>query len=460
MNRKHFNSSWTFRATVVSLSLTFFASVPAQALGLVDLLTLTFQGNPGLQSQERLVQASQADVQGALYQFFPTPTLSSEQVNAAANDINYNRDKQVTTLRLQQPIWTGGRLTAGFERAQAASEVSRANMEEVRQQLALRAIQTWGEWKAGQQKLIALQESVLTHQRLRDLILRRVAAGASASADEILAQGRLEQTQAEYASFQAQVAVALVKLEQLTGRPWTERELAGFAVSPLDRVMRRHDVVDAAWRNSPALQKLQAQVRLQEHELQIKKAQMLPEVYVRAERQQGNFSPAGLSSANRIFLGLSASPGAGLSLASGIDAAAARVEAAKADIEVARRGVAEQASIEQASGLSQLQRSAGLQASLASTQAMVKSWDRQFLAGRKTWVEVMNAARELAQSQTALADVSVSYVVSTWRLAVYSEGLEALLADPAAFSSAAVLPAPRAMPSVPAAPTARLSADQ
>jgi adhesin transport system outer membrane protein len=58
---------------------------------------------------------------------------------------------------------------------------------------------------------------------------------------------------------------------------------------------------------------------------------------------------------------------------------------------------------------------------------MVDSWDRQFLAGRKTWVEVMNAARELAQAQTALAEVEVGYVVATWRLAVLAEGVPAII---------------------------------
>jgi adhesin transport system outer membrane protein len=59
---------------------------------------------------------------------------------------------------------------------------------------------------------------------------------------------------------------------------------------------------------------------------------------------------------------------------------------------------------------------------------MVDSWDRQFLAGRKTWVEVMNAARELAQAHTALAEVEVALVVASWRLAVLSEGVPAILA--------------------------------
>jgi hypothetical protein len=39
----------------------------------------------------------------------------------------------------------------------------------------------------------------------------------------------------------------------------------------------------------------------------------------------------------------------------------------------------------------------------------------------------MNAARELAQAQTALAEVEAAYVVSSWRLAVLAEGVPAIL---------------------------------
>jgi adhesin transport system outer membrane protein len=79
------------------------------------------------------------------------------------------------------------------------------------------------------------------------------------------------------------------------------------------------------------------------------------------------------------------------------------------------------------SARSQQQRRVSLVAGLRSIQAMVASWDRQFLAGRKTWVEVMNAARELAQAQTTLAEVDAGYVTATWRLAVLSEGVAAIV---------------------------------
>ncbi len=409
--------------------LTFgLLALPAQAGTMIDLLNLSFAGNPLLQSQAQLVQATQADIKGANWQFFPTPSVSVEQVNASQQDSSYNsRDGRVLTFRLQQPLWTAGRLSAGVTRAEAAAAAAQAQMEETRQQLALRTVQVWGEWKAGQQKSLALQDSVRTHQRLSALIRRRVEGGVSAVADDVLAQGRLEQTQGDAAAAQAQLASALARLEQLTGKRMANEQMEAYVVRPVEPIGELPELIERAWRNSPTVLKLQAQIKQQQMDVQIRKAQLLPEVYARAEHQQGSFAASGPNSSNRFFIGLSASPGAGLSAQSGVDAAMARLQALQAEEESARRNLIEQISLEHVSVRTQAQRRASLLAGLASTQAMVESWDRQFLAGRKTWVEVMNAARELAQAQTVLAEVEAAYVVSSWRLTVLSEGVPAVL---------------------------------
>ncbi len=410
-------------ACVFALTLS-----PAQASGMIGLLNMAFEGNPLLQSQTRLIGAAQADVKGAIWQFYPTPSVSVEQVNASNGDASYsNRDGRVITFRLQQPLWTAGRLTAGVSRAEASVAVAQAQFEESRQQVALRTIAAWGEWKAGEQKSLALQESVETHQRLVALIRRRVEGGLSAVADDVLAQGRLEQVQAEAAVAKAQQASALARLEQLTGRRLEGPGLGALVVAPVEPVLQLQESLEKAWINSPTAAKLQAQIRQQEMDVEVRKAQMMPEVYARAEHQQGSFSSVGPSSANRFFIGLSATPGAGLSAQSAVEGALARVQALQAELESSRRNLIEQVTLEHVSALTQVQRRKSLEAGLSLTRDMVNSWDRQFLAGRKTWVEVMNAARELSQAQTSLADVNVTYVMATWRLVVLSEGVPAVL---------------------------------
>ena len=53
------------------------------------------------------------------------------------------------------------------------------DMARAQEQLALRTIQTWGDWRTGQQKVQALRESLQTHQRLYALIKRRVQKWAA-----------------------------------------------------------------------------------------------------------------------------------------------------------------------------------------------------------------------------------------------------------------------------------------
>jgi len=50
------------------------------------------------------------------------------------------------------------------------------------------------------------------------------------------------------------------------------------------------------------------------------------------------------------------------------------------------------------------------------------------LAGRRSWVEVMNTARELSQAELELADLKAAKVLSYWRLSFLVNGLEGTLA--------------------------------
>jgi adhesin transport system outer membrane protein len=73
------------------------------------------------------------------------------------------------------------------------------------------------------------------------------------------------------------------------------------------------------------------------------------------------------------------------------------------------------------------QRLESLKASLAVAAQVSDSYDRQFLAGRKTWLDVMNAARELIQTQVQIADSRATELVTSWRLVIHTQGLAAAI---------------------------------
>jgi inorganic triphosphatase YgiF len=95
-----------------------------------------------------------------------------------------------------------------------------------------------------------------------------------------------------------------------------------------------------------------------------------------------------------------------------------------ADIDSTRIGLGEQVLADFAQAEAGQARLAALQASLASSDNIARAWGRQFVAGRKTWLDVMNAVREQAQLETQIADARASQLLLTWRLNIVGRGLE------------------------------------
>lgn len=393
----------------------------AQAQDLPTLISLTWAQHPALRAQLAGTRAAESEIALARNAFAPTPSVSWEQVQQKSpTDAYYSGDPQVVLWRLNQPVWTGGRLSANLNKAQAQHRISQLQADETRLQLALKVVQSWADWYSGSLKQAALTQSLHIHQQLKDQIARRVAQGLSASGEIILSASRLEQTQSEVLSARMQTQMALMRLQELVGQ----------AVQPLPP--NRRDALtppdpDPLWpqalAQSATLQRLQAQQTVLQHEQTITRASALPEVFVRAERQVGNHATLHTPTYNRIFVGLSASTGAGLGVMHQLAAQQERLQALQAEYESAQRQLREQIQTEWLMYTTSSARREALDRNEASSAQLSASYARQFDAGKKTWIDVMNAARELAQAQTQHAEALTNEIASAWRLQLLCLGL-------------------------------------
>ena len=402
------------------------APAPAPSPTLASLVRDALDSHPTTQSQRALVASAAAGVESARWQFYPTPSVSLENATTSGTDPSYQGDNRVATLRLQQPLYTGGRLTAGADKAQASLDQSQAALEESRLQLSLRVVQAYGEWLSAHLKVQASQKNEDTHNRLLQQVQRRIGEGVSAESDRVLALGRLDAVRAEVTAAQVQGDMALARLGQLLGRPIVGAALTRTVATPRPVSALTSALLEQALGQSAALQKAQSQVRVQEATVVERRADLLPEIYLRAERQYGNFNFANGAPVNRFFVGVSSRLGAGLSGLSNVAAARSQLEAALAEVQVQTRNLIEQVLADHAQFMATERRLASMQASLRSAQSVSESFDRQFLAGRKTWLDVMNAARELAQTEAQIADLLSTQVVVSWRLSFYTQGIEAV----------------------------------
>jgi adhesin transport system outer membrane protein len=401
-------------------------SISASAQKLENLIALALSSNPLTKSQQTLVESAKVGLDSAKWQFYPTPSVSVEMANTSSSDLLYQGDKRVSIGRIQQPLWTGGRLSAGVNKAEAGLAVSQASLEEARLQLGLRVVQAYGDWLSAHLKTLANEKSLATHIRLHDQVKRRVNEGTSANSDLTLAIARLEAISAELTAVRAQGEVAIARLGQFLGNPVDAASLMKEVASPYSLTGNMQGVLEQAIDINPSIIKAQATARVQEVVIDEKRADLSPEVFVRAERQYGNYTFANGPPENRFFVGLTSRFGAGLSTFSSIEAARLQHNAALTDIEVQTRAVNEQVLSDYALAQSIASRIAAVYKSLSAANDVLSSYNRQFLAGRKSWLDVMNAARELTQTETQLADLHATQVVVTWRLGAYTRGIGAL----------------------------------
>jgi adhesin transport system outer membrane protein len=208
------------------------------------------------------------------------------------------------------------------------------------------------------------------------------------------------------------------------------QELAGQPVSPLPpdsadtlTLPAPERLWELAQLQSATLQRLLVQQSVLTYEQTITRASALPEVFVRAERQMGNHATLNTPTYNRVFVGLSASTGAGLGVMQQLAAQQERLQALQAEREATERQLREQIQTEWLMFSTASARRVALSRNEESNAQLSASYARQFDAGKKSWIDVMNAARELAQVQTQHADALASEIASAWRLRLLSQGL-------------------------------------
>lgn len=250
-------------------------------------------------------------------------------------------------------------------------------------------------------------------------VRQRIKGGVSPEVDRELVESRLAQTQGDLAAARAAERSALSQLSQLIGRPLRADEVAS-ANGMTDKLPVLEMIVEQSLARSAALRRIEAEMEAARHDATQKRAAIWPTLGVRAEYQYGDLTNTGaVTRDSRVMLVMDYVPGAGLSAAAGIDAAEARVGSLRESLEAGRRDLISKVAVDYEDHLSSRGRQRDLQRTLKAASEVLASYDRLFVAGKRSWLDVLNAAREVTQIETALADVDAQLTASYYRLRLH-----------------------------------------
>ena len=382
-----------------------------QNSGLAQLIAQSIQNHPSIAAAHAQLGAARAEVDSARAQYYPTPSVQVLQ----------DQGQSSTVLALQQPLWTGGRIEAGLDAAQSRATAAQVSITSAHYTLALRVTAAWAAWIQARNRVEVLDKGLTLLNGYAESVGRRIAGGTSGQVDRALVSARVAQTQGDLEASRSAQRNALAKLTQLTGAPWRQQEpaLALAADGNGTSVPGLHVLISQGVERSAALKRLDADIQTAQHEIRQKRAALWPTLNLRAQHQRNNTSSLNTND-NRLMLVLDYTPGAGMSAGANIDAAQARLLALHENLEATRRDLIETITADFEDYQSSSERARSMQRTIASNAEVLASYDRLFVAGRQSWLDVMNAARELIQAQTILVDVDAQRIAAHARLRLHT----------------------------------------
>lgn len=358
--------------------------------------------HPAVLGKRSARDAASAEKEGAEWARYPSPSIeaSSRSESRPAS----------TVLRIDQPLWAGGRIGAGIDAAERRFDAAGAAVDETTLDLSLRVVATYLEALRQQAREAHAAAGVQEHENLLAMIRRRVTKEVSSQVDLHLAESRLHQAANDSSLVTQALRNALTQLTQLGGKPVSEVMWQGLDEQG---VPATHEAaLEAALASSPVLRRLRHDEEAASAEIEQKRAAYMPNVVLRLERTSGG----GFANDSRAMVVLTAQPGAGLSAGSAVEAAIARREAARRARDAAERDVRERVAQDWNEWTAARARLPRARLSATMARQVFESYERQYVIGRKNWVEVMNAVREVTQAQFAMEDARAQSIAAGLRM--------------------------------------------
>lgn len=392
------------------LSIAQMPAVAADSLNLREAFRLALDGHPLVELRRGGIEAAQEDVEVAKWKRFPTVTAETGQFIGPQDVTLTNSSQNTATWRVQQPLWTGGKIDTEIDGMGLRKQAAEWSLVEVEQELLTRVAQSYSDLVRLQDRVQIAVDNRAEHQRLFDQIRRRADQQVSSEADVALAQARLQQAQTELTTLRAAASNARSTLEQLVGTSVLRVERVGTVTPSLRDVA---EVLAAARAYAPTIKRLEQERDVAQNDVASRRALLYPNVSLRYEKFSG---AATVVPFDRMLVVLEYQPGAGLSSMSAIGAAVKRAGMSANAIDAGMREITEKTLNQYSEARAFVDQIEPSRAYAAASSEVMASYLRQYTTGRKSWLDVMNAQREQTQARYSAVDVAAGVVLSALKL--------------------------------------------
>lgn len=406
---------------LVCASLLISFSVASQAQPSLTLKELLNQANlsyPALQAVRLETRAALEELDAARRLYWPTVNAVIESNSSTTSATGPTR-----TLQVEQTLWDAGNVKSRIAESDTLTSLQTLKAALLKEEVYLQLANAWQNMLASKDRMEVAKQTIARLQVYQQQMQRRVRIETSPRIDLELANSRILQTQVEHTAALNNLKQAISRIEQYSGRTdlmamVTDSNAAvvtvnasGFSLVQITENLQ--SIID----QHPSVSKARAESLQSQNRLDQKKSEAWPQIYARISQPLSQ-PGAGYNTGPTAFIGIRYSTSTGFVNQLQAKALATRALSAQEMVASIAIDLRQTLQVDQDEYLAALSRISALEKSVQGSDLVLVSYLRQFQAGKKTWQDLLNAVRELAQNQYALADARASMQGAIYRLQI------------------------------------------
>lgn len=364
--------------------------------------------HPTIKMTQEAQKGAKARVDSAKWNYYPTPS-----VDISAK----NKDEKTAFARLEQPIWTGGKIDSMVDIAKSEEKEILYESLESSYRLIDYILNILLSYKQSKANIYDLKLALNTLKELDLMLDRRVEAGISAKADKELLNSRIEQINVDIINAQNRFDVSKMQLELLL-----DRDLMCDVVLDEIKLKKSNNLeesIKSLLEFHPSIKKVQAKLESSKAELKSTKSSIMPNLVLRAEHQRGSMDrDIKREHQNIIYANLSMTTNAGFSAKSNIESAKMKINQISFEKLSIEKELIDSLLGDFNSYLVTNNKINSLKSSISSAQNVLDSYKRLFVVGKKQWLDLVNSQRELMQYSVELSNQRVLKLILEYKLAL------------------------------------------
>jgi len=429
--------SLRLRPLILTLALGAAVAAPAQAQSLLELVEAARGYDSAVQSAQAQLEAAARRADQARAGLLPSAGLSAgvsrSNTDVSRPSFSYNGTTQSMAISASQPLYRPANRIS-YEQGQRGMDVAQAQLDAAAQDLLVRVSQAYFD-------VLAAQDTLSFVQALKSAVSEQLAAakrnfevGTTTVTDSREAQARFDLVGAQEIAAQNDLLVKRLALDQLTGTQGAQPQpLAQPVQLPSITPDNVNSWVQTAQDQQPGVR--QAVLALEVARLETRKAETghrptidLQASYAAQHNPNGMITAPGLNSRTNnatVGVALNLPLFAGFAVQNRVKETLALEQKAEADLETARRNVAQatrSAFFGVQSGIGQVQ---ALEAAEQSSQSALDANKLGYQVGVRINIDVLNAQSQLYQTKRDLAQARYNVLLGTLKLRQAAGSLQA-----------------------------------